>query len=84
MMPGQRAEDFVKQQASKNLPDCSCRNGVVPASLDALIPEFIANRLRDGLKGMDRKVRGWIDKGVMVGIETTTSAPGLRPLFIMT
>ncbi len=74
-VPGQRAADFVAGRASTNLPPTSSRRPVTPADLGALLPAFLAERLREGLRALDRKMPGWIETGVLLGVETTTSAP---------
>jgi uncharacterized FAD-dependent dehydrogenase len=74
-LPAQRAVDFVNGRPSRSLPENSSRRPLAPADLGALLPSFIAERLRLGLRAMDRKIPGWIEQGLLMGIETTTSAP---------
>jgi len=74
-LPAQRAVDFVAGRPSKALPACSSRRPLLAADLGRILPDAIAARLRDGLRAMERKVPGWIRNGVLVGVETTTSAP---------
>lgn len=74
-IPGQTAADFVAGRPSRTLPATSSRRPVVPADLGMLLPPPLAERLREGLRLMDRKVPGWIAHGALLGVETTTSAP---------
>jgi hypothetical protein len=74
-LPAQRATDFLAGRPSRTLPENSSRRPLVPADLGALLPTFIAERLRLGLRAMDRKIPGWIEQGLLMGVETTTSAP---------
>lgn len=74
-LPAQRASDFLKGRASTALPAASSRRPLVPGDLGRILPDTVVVRLRDGLRAMDRKVPGWVGNGVLIGVETTTSAP---------
>jgi len=74
-LPGQRAVDFRRGQPSTTLPENSNRRPSVAADLGALLPVAIVRRLCQGLEAIEKKVPGWIDNGLLLGIETTTSAP---------
>lgn len=45
------------------------------AELRDCLPAFITQTLREGLADFDRKMRGFVDEGVMTGVEMRTSAP---------
>ncbi|MFA4943292.1 MAG: hypothetical protein WC789_01150 [Lentisphaeria bacterium] len=74
-VPAQTAADFLAGRPSRRLPATSCRRPTVPADLKALLPAPVAARLREGLGLLERKHPGWVRHGVLLGIETTTSAP---------
>jgi hypothetical protein len=74
--PAQRAADFVAGRASADLPATSYRPGVRPADLAAALPPFVSAALREGLRAVDRRLRGFLSRdAVLVGVETRTSAP---------
>lgn len=74
--PAQRMEDFIRKQASKDLPDCSYPPGIVPATLDEVLPHEVALRLRGGLKAFGEKMRGYrTNEAVLVAVESRTSSP---------
>ena len=46
------------------------------ASMDRVLPEFVCDELRMGLRSFDRKLSGFCDpNAVLSGVETRTSAP---------
>jgi uncharacterized FAD-dependent dehydrogenase len=54
----------------------SYRPGVREADLAALLPDFVTETLREGLRFFDRKMRGFITgESCLIGVETRTSAP---------
>lgn len=74
-VPAQRAADFVAGRVSTALPPSSSRRPLVPADLATLFPPVIGDRLREGLRLLDRQIPGWLENGLIIGVETTTSAP---------
>jgi uncharacterized FAD-dependent dehydrogenase len=74
--PAQRMEDFINRRASMDLPTCSYPPGIVPATLDQVLPAAIAMRLREGLKAFGEKMRGYrTNEAVLVAVESRTSSP---------
>ena len=72
----QRLADFVKGKLSNNLPDCSYLPGLISSPLHFWLPERIGHRLREGFKGFDRKMRGYLtNEAVVVGVESRSSSP---------
>jgi uncharacterized FAD-dependent dehydrogenase len=50
--------------------------GIVEADLDAVLPPFIIQTLREGISEFGRKLRGFVTaEATLVGIESRTSAP---------
>ena len=74
-VPGQTASDFAVGRATTRGLRTSSRRPVVPADFASLLPPQVAERLREGLRAMDRKIPGWIRFGALLGVETTTSSP---------
>jgi hypothetical protein len=74
--PAQRMEDFIQRKVSKNLPKCSYQPGIVAADLNEILPNFIAESLREGLVHFGNKMRGYrTNEAVLVGVESRTSSP---------
>ena len=74
--PAQRMEDFIQNKPSQNLPDCSYIPGIISADLQGILPTFIAESLRQGLKDFGNKMRGYrTNDAVLVGVESRTSSP---------
>lgn len=75
ILPAQRAADFLSGDPSTSLPATSSRRPLLPTDLARLLPAAITERLREGMRLLERQVPGWIGAGVLFGIETTTSSP---------
>lgn len=76
--PVQRVSDFLQGQPSVSLEGLSptLQPGVVPSDLGALLPEGLTESLREGLKAMGQKLRGFSgDQAVLTGVETRSSSP---------
>ncbi len=74
--PAQRLDDFVGGRASGDLPRCSYRPGVRSVRLDAMLPRFVADRLRAALQRFGRQLRGFdTHDAIVVGVETRSSSP---------
>jgi uncharacterized FAD-dependent dehydrogenase len=60
----------------KGLLSSSYRPGIIEADLDAVLPSFITQTLREGINDFGRKLRGFVTaEATLVGIESRTSAP---------
>ncbi len=74
--PAQRMDDFIVGRNSADLPACSYQPGIIPVTLDDLLPPDIASRLRGGLKAFGEKMRGYrTNEAVLVAVESRTSSP---------
>lgn len=74
--PAQRLVDFLDGRSSQDLPACSYQPGIVPATLDAVLPKEVTGRLRGGLKAFGGKIRGFrTNEAVLVAVESRTSSP---------
>ncbi|MFP3896514.1 MAG: NAD(P)/FAD-dependent oxidoreductase [Anaerolineales bacterium] len=72
--PAQRAPDFFHERPTAPLPQTTYRPAVAPARLDKLLPHFVTDALRAGLSRFNRTMPGFIDRGVLIGVETRTSS----------
>lgn len=74
--PAQRLVDFMDRKFSSSLPDCSYIPGVTSNVLDDILPSFISNTLREGLRDFGKKMKGYLTReAILVGVESRTSSP---------
>jgi uncharacterized protein len=74
--PAQKTTDFLKNKASSNVGRTSFLPGVKPAALEEMLPEFVTNSLKRGIKEFDKKMFGFItEESHLIGVETRTSSP---------
>jgi uncharacterized protein len=74
--PALRLTDFVEGRISKDLGKTSYIPGVFAAPLYELLPKFVSNRLREGIKQFGKQMKGYYtSEAMVVGTESRTSAP---------
>jgi len=73
-IPACSIDDFVKQNAPKDICKSSYPLGLQPAPLWELLPLKIQAALRVGLGDFSRTIKGF-DKGIIMGLESKTSSP---------
>ena len=74
--PAQLIEDFIAGRLSSKLNTTSYIPGVYSAPMHELLPAPIAARLRQGLKQLTKKIKGYTSNaGQIIGIESRTSSP---------
>ena len=50
--------------------------GVTPCDLHDILPSYVCEAMEEGIKGLDRKLKGFaMDDAVLTGIETRSSSP---------
>ncbi|OIQ01821.1 MAG: hypothetical protein COS82_02610 [Zetaproteobacteria bacterium CG06_land_8_20_14_3_00_59_53] len=74
--PAMRLTDFVNRKASGALANCRFKPSPIPADLWELLPHWIASPLACGIRGFDRRMRGYLtDEANLLASETRTSSP---------
>jgi uncharacterized FAD-dependent dehydrogenase len=74
--PAQRLADFLDGRASTSVGASSYRPGLVPADLGQVLPAFVTEALRSGLRRLGARLPGFLfPDAVLVAAETRTSAP---------
>ncbi len=74
--PAMRIMDFLSGKPSGALAPTNFRPLAEPADLGALIPAWIADPLREGLRSFNRKLKGYTgESGNLLGVESRTSSP---------
>jgi len=77
-MPVQRLEDFLAGTCSKafgTIRPCS-KGSTSFADLNACLPGFVRDSIKEGIMAFDRKIRGFSHPdAILTGVETRTSSP---------
>ncbi len=74
--PAQRLSDFILDQFSNTLPECSYQPGITSNLMTELLPAYIGKRLQQGFIDFGKKMHGYLtSEAVIVGFETRTSSP---------
>ena len=74
--PAQRMDDFIRNSASRSLPECSYLPGLISADLRSILPPFISQSLAEGLSHFGQSLKGYrTNESVLVGVESRTSSP---------
>ena len=74
--PGQRLVDFLAGRESAALNATSYKPGLSSSRIDEILPPWMVQRMRIGLKGFGRKMKGYVtEEANLIGFETRTSSP---------
>ena len=74
--PAQRVADFVNGRVSDTLLPTSYQPGLASVDMYDVLPDHIAQPLRQGLRDFGKKMRGYLSNdGQLIGIESRTSSP---------
>ncbi|MCH3951653.1 MAG: hypothetical protein LKE33_12080 [Acidaminococcus sp.] len=75
--PAQSSRSFMQHaKPDLNVPfRPSYRPGLVSADLRTILPVYVTDSLEHGLKYFERRLPGFSKEGLMIGVETRTSAP---------
>ena len=74
--PAQRMTDFVSGQASKDLNPSSYIPGLYATDLKEILPEFVYDRLKNGLVQFGNKMKNYMThEANIVAVESRTSSP---------
>jgi len=74
--PAQRLGDFVTGRESSTLLATSYHPGLTSIDMRAVLPEFIADALRQGFKSFGQKMPGYLTNDAqIIGVESRTSSP---------
>ncbi len=74
--PAMNIRDFVNfLPASQAVIETSFPRGIVMEDMHALFSDAVNTALREGFLNFDRKIPGFVDQGIMVGMESRSSSP---------
>jgi uncharacterized FAD-dependent dehydrogenase len=75
-LPAQRVKSFLAGKKDETLPHSSCPSKIFAADLNELLPKFICDQLKEGIKYFDKNIQGFIcDDAILIAPETRTSCP---------
>ena len=73
--PAQKAADFLAGKITSDLPECSYPLDIVEADLRDILPAQLTQALEGALPYFDAKMPGFVENGLLVGVETHVSSP---------
>ncbi|MBN2194991.1 MAG: FAD-binding protein [Polyangiaceae bacterium] len=77
--PATRVTDFLARRGSSTLPDTSYVPGLIAGDVGDVLDSAtlrLADRLRQGIRGMGRRLRGFLtEEALLIAVETRTSSP---------
>ena len=74
--PAQRLDDFINGRKSVNLPSISYYPGATLSHFNEWIPVFIRDRMIEGFRSFDRKMKGFLtNEAIITAIESRSSSP---------
>lgn len=74
--PAMRIADFMARRPSGDLAPTNYRPAAEPANLWEVLPAWLAEPLRQGLAGFNRKIKGYTSgEANMLAVESRTSSP---------
>lgn len=74
--PAMRLTDFVNRKPGGTLANCRFKPAAIPADLWELLPHWLASPLAEGIRGFDRRMRGYVSSEAnLLASETRTSSP---------
>lgn len=76
--PIQRVEDFLENRKSTYIGEIkpTYLPGVTLSNLNEILPDFVAQTLKEGIIYFDKKIKGFANKdAIITGVETRSSSP---------
>lgn len=76
--PIQRVEDFINNRKSTFIGDIkpTYKPGVTLANLQEILPDFVIETLKEGIRYFDKKIAGFANPdSILTGVETRSSSP---------
>lgn len=76
--PVQRVGDFIANRITEELGDVkpTYLPGVTKANLNEILPDFVAETLKEGIQYFEKKIKGFANPdSLLTGVETRSSSP---------
>ena len=76
MAPAQNIKDYLAHTPSDKLViETSYPRGTIMKDMHAFFSDEVNQAMEEGMKQFDKKIHGWIENGIMIGLETRSSSP---------
>lgn len=74
--PAQNIKDYLAHTPSGKLViETSYPRNTIMKDMHAFFSDEVNQAMEEGMKQFDKKIHGWIENGIMVGLETRSSSP---------
>ena len=74
--PAQNIKDYLKHTPSDKLViQTSYPRSTIMKDMHAFFSDEVNIAMEEGMKQFDKRIHGWIDQGIMIGLETRSSSP---------
>ncbi len=73
--PVQKALDFINNKTNDSIPKTSYLPEIISSDLNSSFPPAITKTLKTGLNSFEKRIPGFIEKGILLAPETRTSSP---------
>ncbi len=73
--PAQKALNFMNNKTNDSIPKTSYLPGIFSSDLNSILPSNITKALKVGLNSFEKRIPGFIEKGILLAPETRTSSP---------
>ena len=74
--PAQNIKDYLKHTPSDKLViPTSYPRSTIMKDMHAFFSDEVNIAMEEGMKQFDKRIHGWIDQGIMIGLETRSSSP---------
>ncbi len=75
-IPAQSINSFLARRQDAKIEKTSSPSGVKPIELHNIIPDFMYQKIKDGLEQFNKNMKGFIsDEAIFYGVESRTSCP---------
>ena len=75
LAPGQKAEDFIRNNFSKKPLKTTFLPGAISADLNKIYNKSITEKIKHALSYWDKRYKGFASEGILIAPETRTSSP---------
>ena len=75
MPPPRPSRAFSQEGSTRSFPPTTFRPGARPADLRGFFPEWVEGPLSRAFRAFDRKMPGFVERGLLLAPETRTSSP---------
>lgn len=78
--PAQRVSDFILAKTDQREINPTYKPGVTWTNIDEILPDFVIEAMREGIKALDKKLSGFADGNAVITVPETRSSSPVRIL----